>query len=116
MLSVRTADRPRIPDAERLTFEDLGQGFWKASATFGYMEQPSIPRILGMARKGGFKVDINATSFFLGKRTVVPAANSRFPRWQAKLFIALVRNAAAASDVYKLPPGRVIEMGSQVTI
>ncbi len=116
VLSVRTADRPRIADADRLAFEDLGHGFWRATATFGYMEQPSIPRILGLARKGGFKVDINTTSFFLGKRTVVRSAKSPLPPWQARLFILLVRNASAASDVYRLPPGRVVEMGAQVSV
>ena len=116
VLSVRTADRPRIADADRLAFEDLGHGFWRATATFGYMEQPSIPRILGLARKGGFKVDIHTTSFFLGKRTVVRSAKSSMPPWQARLFILLARNASAASDVYRLPPGRVVEMGAQVTV
>ncbi len=116
VLSVRTADRPRIADADRLKFEQLGHGFWRATASFGYMEQPSIPRILGMARKGGFKVDMNTTSFFLGKRTVVRSAKSKMPPWQARLFVLLVRNATAASDVYRLPPGRVVEMGAQVSI
>ena len=116
VLSVRTADRPRINDADRLAFEDLGHGFWRATATFGYMEQPSIPRILGLARKGGFKVDMNTTSFFLGKRTVVRSVKSPMPPWQAQLFILLVRNASAASDVYRLPPGRVVEMGAQVSV
>lgn len=116
VLSVRTADRPRVADEDRLAFEDLGHGFWRATATFGYMEQPSIPRILGMARKGGFKVDMNATSFFLGKRSVVRSSKSPMPPWQARLFILLARNAAAASDVYRLPPGRVVEMGAQVTV
>jgi KUP system potassium uptake protein len=116
VLSVHTADRPHVADADRLAFEDLGHGFWRATATFGYMEQPSIPRILSLARKGGFKVDINATSFFLGKRTVVRSVKSPMPPWQAKLFILLARNASAASDVYRLPPGRVVEMGAQVTV
>ncbi|WP_420479022.1 potassium transporter Kup [Brevundimonas sp. FT23028] len=116
VLSIHTADAPRVADADRLTAEQLDGGFWRVTAVFGYMEQPSIPRLVGMAKRAGLKVDLQSTSFFLGKRTVVAAPRSGLPRWQAKLFMALARNAASASDVYRLPPGRVVEMGAQISV
>jgi KUP system potassium uptake protein len=57
-----------------------------------------------------------ATSFFLGRRSVVPSAQSGMPLWQDKLFIFLMKNSANPTDFYKIPPGRVVELGTQVTI
>ncbi|MBI2249123.1 MAG: potassium transporter Kup, partial [Brevundimonas diminuta] len=62
------------------------------------------------------KFDIMSTSFFLGRRTVVPASRSGMPVWQDKLFILLTRNASSPTDFYRLPPGRVVEMGTQVSV
>jgi KUP system potassium uptake protein len=75
-----------------------------------------VPKALGLCRKLGLKFDIMATSFFLGRRSVVPSAQSGMPLWQDKVFIYLMRNAANPTDFYKIPPGRVVEMGAQVTV
>ncbi len=57
-----------------------------------------------------------ATSFFLGRRSVVPSAHSGMPLWQDKLFIYLMKNAANPTEFFKIPPGRVVELGAQVTV
>ena len=57
-----------------------------------------------------------ATSFFLGRRSVVPSAQSGMPLWQDKIFIFLMRNAANPTDFFRIPPGRVVELGAQVTV
>ena len=75
-----------------------------------------LPKALGLCRKLGLKFDIMATSFFLGRRSVVPSAQSGMPLWQDRLFIYLMRNAANPTDFFKIPPGRVVELGTQVTV
>lgn len=83
---------------------------------YGFMESPNIPKALAVCRKQGLKFDIMATSFFLGRRSIVPSANSGMPLWQDRLFIYLMRNAANPTDFFKIPPGRVVELGAQVTV
>jgi KUP system potassium uptake protein len=116
VLTVRASDKPYIDDARRVQAEKLDGGFWQVTATWGYMETPNVPRALAACRKQGLKFDIMSTSFFLGRRTVVRARSSPMPRWQDKLFILLSKNAAAPTDFYRLPPGRVVEMGTQVSV
>jgi KUP system potassium uptake protein len=84
--------------------------------TYGFMESPNIPKALNQSRKLGLKFDIMATSFFLGRRSILPSARSGMPMWQDKLFIFLMRNAANPTDFFKIPPNRVVEMGAQVTV
>ena len=84
--------------------------------TFGYMEEPNVPAALALCRKAGWKPDIMSTSFFLSRRSIRPAARSEMPRWQDHLFILLARNAANATDYFRIPTGRVVEIGTQVLI
>ena len=83
---------------------------------YGYMEQPNVPRGLAILRKHGFKFDIMATSFFLSRRSIRPALRSAMPLWQDKLFIASPRLATDATDFFQIPTGRVVEVGTQVTV
>ena len=57
-----------------------------------------------------------ATSFFLGRRSVVPAAQTAMPLWQDKLYIYLLKNAANPTDFFRIPAGRVVELGAQITV
>ena len=116
ILTVRTTDIPRVGDLDRCRIEAVNQDFTKVVVNYGFMESPNVPKALAQCRKQGLKFDIMATSFFLGRRSVVPSAQSGMPLWQDKLFIFLMRNAANPTDFFKIPPGRVVEMGTQVTV
>jgi KUP system potassium uptake protein len=116
VLTIKTIDIPRVKEEERVTIEHLGDGFWKVEMTYGYMEQPNVPRGLAILRKQGFKFDIMATSFFLSRRSIRPAAQSGMPLWQDKLFIGLATTATDATDFFQIPTGRVVEVGTQVTV
>jgi KUP system potassium uptake protein len=116
VLTVKTVDTPRVRDENRVKIEPLGENFWKISMTYGYMETPNIPRGLALLRKVGFKFDIMATSFFLSRRSIRPAAHSGMPLWQDKLFIGLAKTASDATDFFQIPTGRVVEVGTQVTV
>jgi KUP system potassium uptake protein len=116
ILSISTAETPRVSDENRVRIEPVNEDFKKVIIGYGFMETPNVPKALGLCRKQGLKFDIMATSFFLGRRSVVPSAQSGMPLWQDKLFIFLMKNAANPTDFYKIPPGRVVEMGTQVTV
>src|SRR5579871_4660754 len=116
ILSVVTAPQPVVPDTERVKMETVNELFMRVTLTFGYMEQPNIPRALAICRKQGWQFDIMSTSFFLSRRALKPAAHSGMPRWQDHLFIALSRTANDATDYFQIPSGRVVEVGTQITI
>ena len=116
VLTIETAETPRVSDNNRIRIEPVNDDFKKIIVTFGFMESPNLPKALALSRRLGLKFDIMATSFFLGRRSVVPSAQSGMPLWQDRLFIFLMKNAANPTDFYKIPPGRVVEMGAQVTV
>jgi KUP system potassium uptake protein len=116
ILTLQTAETPRVSEEKRVRIEPVNEDFKRIIVTYGFMETPNVPKALALCRKLGLKFDIMATSFFLGRRSVVPSAQSGMPLWQDKLFIFLMKNAANPTDFYKIPPGRVVEMGAQVTV
>ncbi|RWH47234.1 potassium transporter Kup [Mesorhizobium sp.] len=116
ILSVVTAQQPVVPDSERIKMETINELFMRVTLTFGYMEQPNIPRALAICRKQGWKFDIMTTSFFLSRRSLKASPNSGMPVWQDKLFIGLARTAADATEYFQIPTGRVVEIGTQVAV
>ncbi len=116
ILTIITADTPRVPEDERVRITPMSAHFSKVSLKFGYMEAPNVPKALAVARKLGWTFDIMSTSFFLSRRSLRPAAHSFMPRWQDRLFIALARSASDATDFFQIPTGRVVEVGTQVTV
>src|SRR6201994_4579481 len=116
ILTIETAATPRVDPAERVRLEEVSSTFSKVTLKFGFMESPNVPRALAIARKLGWQFDIMSTSFFLSRRALKPAAHSGMPRWQDHMFIALTRTANDATDYFSIPSGRVVEVGTQVTI
>ncbi len=116
ILTVETADTPRVDIAERVRMEPVGETFSRVVLRFGFMEQPNIPKALAVARKLGWQFDIMSTSFFLSRRLLKPAVQSGMPRWQDRLFISLSHTANDATDYFQIPTGRVVEVGTQVTV
>lgn len=116
ILTIESASTPRVDLAERVRLEDISEMFSKVTLKFGFMESPNVPKALAIARKLGWQFDIMSTSFFLSRRALKPAAQSGMPRWQDHLFIGMSRSANDATDYFQIPTGRVVEVGTQVTI
>jgi len=116
VLTIVTADTPRVPEEDRVTITPVSDHFSKVTLNFGYMEQPNVPKALAIARKQGWTFDIMSTSFFLSRRSLKPSASSGMPIWQDKLFIGLAKSASDATDFFQIPTGRVVEVGTQVTV
>src|SRR3954454_24069108 len=116
ILTIETAQTPRIDPAERVKLEQISPTFSKVTLKFGFMESRNVPKATPIARKLRWQFDIMSTSFFLSRRALKPAAHSGMPRWQDRLFISLSRSANDATDYFQIPSGRVVEVGTQVTI
>jgi KUP system potassium uptake protein len=116
VLSIKTEDTPRIPRHERLEIDRSNETFVKVTARYGFMETPSIPKILEHCRRKDLNIDIGATSFFLSRRTLRTTKRSEMPRWQEMLFIELNRSAQDATTYFQIPIDRVVEVGAQVAI
>ena len=116
MMNVVTEPRPRVPESERYEIRKLSPDFTGVTLHFGFMQSPRIPAALALMRKQGHKFDIMTTSFFLGRRSIKPSANSGMPLWQDHLYITLSKQASNATDFFSIPSDRVVELGAQVTV
>ena len=116
VLTIITADTPRVDEADRVTITPVSEHFSQVSLKFGYMESPNVPKALAIARRQGWSFDIMSTSFFLSRRALKPSAHSGMPVWQDRLFIHLAKSASDATDFFQIPTGRVVEVGTQVTV
>ncbi len=116
ILTIHTAETPRVDVSERVKMERISDKFSTVGLKFGFMESPNVPKALAIARKLGWQFDIMSTSFFVSRRSLKPAAQSGMPLWQDHLFIAMSRSANDATDYFQIPTGRVVEVGTQVTI
>jgi KUP system potassium uptake protein len=116
LLTIRVLRRPRVTDAERVEVSDLGSGFKSLVLTFGYMETPNVAKGLALARTKGMKFDIMRTSFFVSRRTLIPRRAAGLAQLRDGLFIFLVRNAVRTADFFQIPPSRVVELGTQVSL
>ena len=117
LLTVVTEPVPRVPARERLQIDDLGQGFYRMVVHYGFFQEPDIPLALKLASTFGLEFEMMTTSFYLGRETLSssPSQTSMAP-WREKLFIMMSRNAVAATEFFRIPPGRVVELGTQVQL
>ena len=116
IFTVKSASIPVVQASRRLHIEQLSDHFWRIEASFGFMENPNVPATLLAIPKDQMTFSMMDTSFFLSRRSVRASKYQGMPVWQDKLFIMMARNANDASSYFRLPPGRVIEVGSQVTV
>ncbi|MHA7969960.1 potassium transporter Kup [Rhizobium sp. CAU 1783] len=116
ILTIKTVNRPRATAEERFVVETLSERFSRVEIRFGFMETQNVSKALANLRRGGLKFDIMSTSFYLGRRKLVPDAKSGMPYWQDRLYISLANAAADPSDYFRLPANRVVELGSHVII
>jgi len=116
ILTIKTRDMPRVPRHERIQISKVGDTFILISANYGFMETPSVPKILEQCRRKGLNVEMPATSFFLSRRSLRPTTKSDMAPWQEQLFIWLASTAADATEYFRIPTDRVVEVGTQVSI
>ena len=116
ILTIRTINKPRVAQEDRYSVEKVSDRFSRVELRFGFMESQNVSQALATLRKTGLKFDIMSTSFYLGRRKLVPDAKSGMPHWQDRLYIALANAATDPSDYFRQPANRVVELGSHVII
>jgi len=117
LLTIRSVDVPTIAVGERVTVEDLGQGFYRLEAFNGFMQTPDVPQILKIASlRYGLVTDPMMTTFYLGRESLLTTGSAKMMRWQKSLFAFMSRNAGTPAAYFNLPVNRVVELGAQVEL
>ena len=117
LLTVITEEVPRVGAHDRLTVESFDQGFHRIYVHYGFMQTPNVPVALRLAEELGMTVDLEHTTYYLGRESIIPSDEvPGMSLWREKMFAFLSRNAMGATTFYKLPPDRVVELGIQVQI
>lgn len=116
ILTVRFEEVPRVADAERIELMPLVEGFWRVQVSYGFMDEPDIPKALAHCALQGLSIEPGATSYFLSREIVVPTRGAGMAHWREALFAAMSRNAGSVADFFKLPHNCVVELGTRVQI
>ena len=116
VLTVEVQDVPYVEPSERYSVTELGQGFFRMTLRYGFMEETDVPSALAHSQMCGQPFEMMKTSFFLSRQTLVASEKPGMAIWREKLFAWMMRNAASAMEFFRLPTNRVVELGSQLEI
>jgi len=114
VLSVRTAVVPTVSPDEQVSATHLGENVYNVRVQYGFMQEPNVPQALLQARAQGVPLDLEDTTYFLGRETIIVTRHKGMAIWREKLFVLMTRNAVRATAFFRLPPERVVELGVQV--
>jgi KUP system potassium uptake protein len=116
LMSVTTSDIPHVADEQRFTIRHLTHGFHTVAVHYGFADNPNIPRALAQLRLMQFRFNLMETSFFLGREKIVAGVEPRLPRWRRILFSFMTSNMLNATEFFRIPSNRVVELGGQIEI
>jgi KUP system potassium uptake protein len=117
VLKVITESVPWIEEDQRLKVTELAPDFWRATAHYGFMERPDIPRLLLQTPQFGCALQLDDVTYYVGHETIVHAEDGTgLWRWEEQLYAAMARNALHVSDFLRLPSDGVVEIGRQIAI
>jgi KUP system potassium uptake protein len=116
VLSVQTVDEPYVDDSARVTVSGPTGGMWYVALHFGFSETPDVPKALSRVAIPGFDNDPMKTTYFIGREAIVLGRKGGMLRWRKDLFAFLFNNAVSPTHFFRLPPDRVVEIGSQTQL
>jgi KUP system potassium uptake protein len=117
IMQVETEDVPHVPAERRLEIKEVGRGFHTMLVRYGFMDEPNVMRALAQCRVQHFHINLMETSFFIGREKLRPRSRrSAVFRWRDRLFIFLTNLALDATEFFRIPPNRVVELGGQIEI
>jgi KUP system potassium uptake protein len=116
LTSITVEGVPFVPPERRVEVNKLGKGFFEVKIRYGFFETPDVPRALERCRALGLALDPDTSTFFLGRETLVPGEHPDLQSWRIALYTWLASNALAPAGYFQLPPNRVVELGTQITI
>ncbi len=116
-LTMTTEDVPQVDDEERIEVDVLvPQSIYQVVVRYGFMEDPDALHVLKLLGQRGLRLELEETTFFLGKSTIARAEHRGLFTWRREVFRWMQRNAPSAAEYFKLPPDRVIELGTQLKL
>jgi len=116
LLTVIIRDIPWVPSSERIWVDVLGQGFYRLTVYFGFMDRPDVSQALQLSKKSGLVLNPQETWFLLSRTTIIPSPKKGMALWRERLFAIMARNARTAADYFNIPAGQVIELGTKLEI
>jgi KUP system potassium uptake protein len=117
LLSVVTREVPRVSAEKRLEVIKMEQGFSQVIVNYGFMQSPHVPVALRECESFGLKVSLDTVSYYLARETLIPSLkHPGMMLWREKLFSFMTRNALPATDFFRIPPERVVELGIRIEI
>ncbi|MEQ1835022.1 MAG: potassium transporter Kup [Candidatus Nitrotoga sp.] len=116
LLSVIIEDKPFVTKGNRLLINDLGKSFYRVKVFYGFMQTPDVPAALDLCAPLGLSFDMMDTTFFTSRALIVSAPTPGMMKWRELLFIMMSKNAMNATEFFKVPTNRVIEMGTRIEI
>jgi KUP system potassium uptake protein len=116
VLTVAIQDVPVVPEEYRVDVHRFGEGFFRLTLRYGFLEETDVPLALKAIKVCGEPFDMMRTSFFLSRQTLIASSKPGMAIWREKLFAWMLRNAASAMEFFRLPTNRVVELGSQLEI
>ena len=116
LLTIQTTDTPYVNDLDRIFLHPMDHGFKRLIVRYGFMESPDVPGALEQGKRFGERFEIMETTFYLSRETIVPGLTKNFSLPRARLFAVMSKNATNASEFFKIPSNRVVELGMQLPI
>ena len=116
LMSIVSTNTPFVTRQERVAITNLGKGFYRLIASYGFMETPSIPEILDIATEQGLSLDTYSATFYVGRETLLSTGGGLMSGWRKGLFAYLSRNSWNVTTFFNIPANRVVELGSQVEL
>jgi KUP system potassium uptake protein len=114
LTTVQIADVPRVPVAERVTVDPLGQDVYRVLIRYGFMDEPQVPQALARLTLPGVTLDPDRVPYFVNRTRAIATARPGMARWREHLYSVLRQNAASPTDFFGLPPTRVVELGTSI--
>ncbi|HET7251669.1 MAG TPA: potassium transporter Kup [Gemmatimonadales bacterium] len=115
-LTIVTEDVPHVPPSERVTVKPLGKGLQNVTARYGFLDEPTIQDVIERCREKKLSIQLEGTTFFLGKETVISTDRPEMAKWRVRLFAFMSRNALSATAFFQIPATQVFEVGAQVEL
>jgi len=116
ILTILTKEVPHVKPEDRVDVQQLGDGFYRVRAHYGFMSSPDISDILKSCRAKGFEFDFDKITFFLGRETLIASPRPGMAIWREHLFSFMSKNSQRATQFFNIPPDQVIEVGIQVEL
>ena len=116
LLTVSTENVPYVSERDRLVLQPLDQNFFRIQVRYGFAQDPNVPAVLQRCKELGLPISMMDTSFFLSRETLISTIRPGMARWRERLFISMAKNAVSATDFFKIPANRVVELGTQIEL